>query len=35
MSNVLIFVWGIIAFSLAVGPLIAAAYLDRKDKTQE
>jgi hypothetical protein len=35
MNNLLIFVWGTIAFALAVGPLIAAAYLDRKDRTRK
>jgi hypothetical protein len=32
MSDSIIFIWGIIAFLLAVGPLTVAAYLDTRDK---
>jgi hypothetical protein len=32
---VLSFVWGFIAFALAVGPLIVAAVLDRRDRRSE
>jgi hypothetical protein len=35
MSDIWIFIWGILAFVLAVGPLMVAAYLDRKDSSQE
>jgi len=34
MSDFWIFVWGILAFLLAVGPLMVAAYLDYQDKGQ-
>jgi hypothetical protein len=32
MSDTLIFIWGLLAFLLAVGPLMVAAYLDYRDK---
>jgi hypothetical protein len=32
MSNFWIFIWGMFAFLLAVGPLVVAAYLDYRDK---
>jgi len=32
MSDSIIFIWGIIAFLFAVGPLGVAAYLDMRDK---
>ena len=35
MSDLWIFIWGILAFILAVGPLMVAAYLDYQDKRQE
>jgi len=35
MSDFWIFVWGILAFLLAVGPLMVAAYLDYQDRDQE
>jgi len=35
MVDLWIFVWGILAFFLAVGPLMLAAYLDYQDKGQE
>ena len=31
MSDTFLFVWGLIATILAVGPLAVAAYLDRRD----
>lgn len=31
MNDILLFVWGFIAFLLAVGPLAVAAILDRRD----
>ena len=34
MSNTLIFIWGLLAFLLAVGPLMVAAYLDYRDKAK-
>lgn len=34
MSDFWIFVWGILAFLLAVGPLMVVAYLDFQDKGQ-
>lgn len=35
MDETLLFIWGLIAFMLAVGPLAVAAILDRRDKGQE
>jgi hypothetical protein len=35
MDETIIFVWGLIAFLLAVGPLVVAAILDRRDKGKE
>lgn len=35
MDETLLFIWGLIAFTLAVGPLIVAAILDRRDKDNE
>jgi hypothetical protein len=35
MNETWIFIWGILAFLLAVGPLLVAAYLDNKDGRQE
>lgn len=35
MDENIIFVWGLIAFLLAVGPLAVAAILDRRDKGEE
>lgn len=35
MDETLLFVWGLVAFLLAVGPLVAAAILDRRDKSGE
>ena len=35
MSDFWILIWGILAFLLAVGPLMVAAYLDYQDKGQE
>jgi hypothetical protein len=32
MSDNLLFIWGLIAFLFAVGPLSVAAYLDTKEK---
>lgn len=32
MNETWIFVWGLVAFFLAVGPLLVAAYLDSKDE---
>ncbi len=32
MSDSILFIWGIIAFLFAVGPLSVAAYLDIKEK---
>ena len=32
MSDTLLFIFGLVAFLLAVGPLAVAAYLDSKDK---
>ena len=32
MSDTFIFMWGFLAFLLAVGPLLVAAYLDYRDK---
>ena len=34
MSNTFIFIWGLLAFLLAVGPLMVAAYLDYRDKAK-
>ena len=35
MSNSWIFIWGLIAFLLAVGPLLFATYSDFKDKSDK
>ena len=35
MDETLLFVWGLVAFLLAVGPLVAAAILDRRDRGSE
>jgi hypothetical protein len=35
MNETWIFVWGLLAFFLAVGPLMVAAYLDNKDRGQK
>lgn len=35
MDETLLFIWGFIAFLLAVGPLVVAAILDRRDKNKE
>ena len=35
MSDVWIFIWGILAFLLAVGPLMVVAYLDYRERDQE
>ena len=35
MDETLLFIWGFIAFLLAVGPLAIAAILDRRDKRKE
>ena len=32
MSDTWIFIWGLLAFLLAVGPLAVAAYLDFRDR---
>ena len=32
MNDIFLFLWGLLAFLLAVGPLMVAAYLDNKDK---
>jgi hypothetical protein len=32
MSDTLIFLWGLLAFLLAVGPLMVAVYLDSQDR---
>jgi hypothetical protein len=32
MNDTWIFIWGLLAFLLAVGPLMVAAFLDNKDK---
>lgn len=32
MNDLWIFIWGLFAFFLAVGPLMVAAYLDQQDK---
>ena len=34
MSDTILFVFGLLAFSLAVGPLAIAAYLDFRDKSK-
>jgi hypothetical protein len=34
MSDIGIFLWGLLAFFLAVGPLMVAAYLDNRDRKQ-
>jgi hypothetical protein len=34
MSDTLLFIFGFIAFSFAVGPLAFAAYLDYKEKDE-
>ena len=34
MSDFWIFMWGLLAFFLAVGPLMVAAYLDKNDRDQ-
>lgn len=34
MSDSILFIWGIIAFLFAVGPLSVAAYLDMKEKNE-
>jgi hypothetical protein len=35
MNETLLFIWGLIAFALAIGPLMVAAALDRRDKSKE
>jgi hypothetical protein len=35
MSDLGIIIWGFLAFILAVGPLMVAAYLDNKDRQRE
>jgi hypothetical protein len=35
MNEIWIFMWGLLAFFLAVGPLAVAAYLDRREQGQE
>lgn len=35
MSDLAIFIWGLIATFLAVGPLMVAAYLDWRQKRRE
>ncbi len=35
MSDFWIFMWGLLAFLLAVGPLMVAAYLDRNERDQD
>lgn len=35
MNEIWIFTWGLLAFLLAVGPLMVAAYLDRREREQE
>lgn len=35
MDNTLLFIWGFIAFLLAVGPLAVAALLDLRDKNRQ
>lgn len=35
MDETLLFIWGFIAFLLAVGPLAVAGILDRRDKNKE
>jgi hypothetical protein len=34
MDETLLFIWGFIAFLLAVGPLAVAAILDRRNKNE-
>ncbi len=34
MDNTYLFMWGVVAFLFAVGPLIYAAYLDFKEKSK-
>ena len=34
MNDTWIFIWGLLAFLLAVGPLMVAAVLDYRDKQQ-
>jgi hypothetical protein len=34
MSDTWIFIWGLLAFLLAVGPLAVAGYLDFRDKAK-
>ena len=35
MSDLGIFIWGILAFIMAIGPLTIAAYLDYRDRAQK
>ena len=35
MNDTWIFIWGMLAFLMAVGPLLVAAYLDNRDRRQE
>ena len=35
MSDLWIFIWGMLAFIMAVGPLTLAAYLDYRDRKQK
>ncbi len=35
MSDVAIFLWGLIAFFFAVGPLMVAAFLEFRDNRQK
>ncbi len=34
MSDTILFAFGLLAFSVAVGPLMVAAYLDYRDKSR-
>lgn len=35
MNETTLFIWGLLATLLAIGPLAVAAYLDWRDKRQE
>ncbi len=34
MSNIYIFMWGLLATLMAIGPLAFAWYMDKKEKTK-
>jgi hypothetical protein len=35
MSDAFLFIWGLLALTLAVGPLLAAAILDRRESERQ